>query len=150
MSEAPDPLGTIRVAQAEQAASFRERVFNEALELLREDLRNPDQTGVQTTYRANVVGLALLDARLYGLAADLYEKLVAEIEAYLKPSEQVATCTLLHCNWGVALTLVRDYDRGIPHLMIFQAIAEGTGTPYDRHVAAAIWRTGSKVRHYES
>jgi hypothetical protein len=117
--------------------SFRERVFNEALELLREDLRNADQTGVQGTYRANAVGLALLDARLYGVAANLYEKLVAEIEAYAKPAEQVATCTLLHCNWGVALTLVGDYDRAMPHLMTFRTIAERTGTPYDKYVANA-------------
>jgi hypothetical protein len=135
MSEAADPLTTIRVAQAEQAMSFRERVFNEALELLREDLRNPDQTGVQATYRANEVGLGLLEARLYGVAADLYERLVTEIEACIKPAEQVATCTLLHLNWGVALTLMRDYDRGIPHLMMFQEIAERTGTPYDKYVA---------------
>jgi len=136
MSEAPDPLSAIRVKQAQQAASFREGVFNDALELLREDLRNLHETRVEATYRANAVGLALLDARLYGAAADLYEKLVAETEAHTKTAEQVAACALLHCNWGVALTLVRDYDRAIPHLMIFQAIAEGTGTPYDRHVAA--------------
>ena len=137
MSEAPDPLRTILVAQAQRAVSFRERVFNEALELLREDLRNPDQTGAQATYRANAVGLALLEARLYGVAADLYERLVAEIEACIKPAEQVATCTLLRCNWGVALTLVGDYDRAMPHLMTFRTIAEQTGTPYDKYVANA-------------
>ena len=136
MSEAPDPIGAIRVTHAERAASFRERVFNEALELLREDLRNLHETGDEATYRGNAVGLALLDARLYGVAADLYEKLVAETEAYAKAAGQVATCALLHCNWGVALTLLRDYDRAIPHLMIFRTIAERTGTPYDRHVAA--------------
>jgi hypothetical protein len=136
VSEAPDPIGVIRHTQAQQAASFRERVFNEALGLLREDLRNLHRTGDEATYRGNAVGLALLDARLYGVAADLYEKLVAETEAYAKAAGQVATCALLHCNWGVALTLLRDYDRAIPHMMIFGTIAERTGTPYDRHVAA--------------
>jgi hypothetical protein len=135
MSEGPDPLRTIRVAQAQQAVAFREEVFNEALELLREDLCNLDQPGVQATYRANAVGLALLDARLYGAAADLYERLMTEIKACIKPTEQGHTCTLLHCNWGVALTLVGDYDRAMPHLMTFHTVAEQTGTPYDRYVA---------------
>jgi hypothetical protein len=135
MTEAPDPLRRIRVAQAEQAVSFRERVFNEALELLREDLRNLPQAGAQATYRANAVGLALLDARLYGAAAELYERLVTEIKACINPTEQVHTCTLLHCNWGVALALVGDHDRAMPHLMTFRTIAEQTGTPYDRYIA---------------
>jgi hypothetical protein len=133
---AQDPIRAIRVEHAEKAVVFREGVFNQALELLREDLRSFGELRVEATYRANAVALGFLDARLYGTAADLYERLMAEVEAYTKAPADAA-CTLLHCNWGVALTLVGDYDRAMPHLMTFRTIAEQTGTPDDKYWANA-------------
>ncbi|MDO8611572.1 MAG: hypothetical protein Q7R32_01970 [Dehalococcoidia bacterium] len=159
MSEAEDPIRAIRVKYAQEAVPFRERVFGEAVEMLRDDLRDIGRTGSEATYRANAVGLGLLDARLYSAAADLYKWLVGNVETSMRtwPEVAVANRALLYRNWGVALTLEGDYDRGIPRFLISQRLAEATGSSYDRYAAdvhledrfeaPAIWLLSSLADH---
>ena len=91
--------------------------------ILGQDIADPDLEPVSEslpdvfTLRANQVGIALLQRRAYGYAAQLYEALLDTADQYTKATQQTRHLGVLKANLGIAQILAGDVDAGVSLLL---------------------------------
>ncbi len=90
-----------------------------ALKRLREDLAKADEGEHPDAYlyRANAVPLGLMGAGQFAMAEEIYDKLVAEVDAFNKSEKTRKHRGALLANQAVCQLLLGRFDSGVPRLV---------------------------------
>ena len=115
-------LSEIRAHYRERIKNFQQELFGQALVFFHEDIQNPLLTGPDVLpdafmFRANMIGLALLENGFFSVAEKLYRVLSYETLKYRNETGNRRHAGALFANTGTACAAQGNFDKAVVELL---------------------------------